>query len=350
MTSGAAGGSLAERAARYRPAVVAEMRAAVASRPQGPDGLYAWMRYHLGWEDQSGQAVEASPGKLMRPVAVLLAAELLGGQVEHAAPAAAAIELVHNFSLLHDDVEDASEFRRGRQNLWVFAGAAQAINTGDGMFVVSRLAGYRMLDAGAPPERAVAVMREIDEACIRLVEGQYLDMSFERREAVSVEEYLAMAEGKTAAMFAAPFACGAILAGAPEATVAAMREYGRHVGLAFQMVDDVLGIWGDPGVTGKPVGDDLSARKMTYPVILALESEDEAGASLREAYRTPPSPADRLDAMGRWVEATGAREATEARAREELRLAMDALTGSGLSADAISILHEYAASAVGRVS
>lgn len=338
---------LAERAAGYRPAVQREMRAAVGDRS---DGLYAWMRYHLGWEDQAGQPVEASPGKMMRPVAVLLATELLGGAPEHAYPAAAAIELVHNFSLLHDDVEDASEFRRGRQNLWTFAGAPQAINTGDGMFVVSRLAEYRMLEAGAPPERVLAVMREIDEACIRLVQGQYLDMSFETRDDVTLDEYLAMANGKTAAMFAAPFAAGALLAGASEATVAALREYGRHVGLAFQMVDDVLGIWGDPKVTGKPVGDDLSARKMTYPVIVALESSEEAGALLLEAYRTPPSSDDRIDPMARWVESTGARAATETKAREEMQLAMDALMGAGLGPEAVAVLAEYAEAAVGRVT
>ena len=338
---------LAERAAGYRPAIQREMREAVGSRP---DGLYAWMRYHLGWEDQAGQPVEASPGKLMRPVAVLLATELLGGAVAHALPAAAAIELVHNFSLLHDDVEDASEFRRGRQNLWVFAGAPQAITTGDGMFVVSRLAEYRMLAAGASAERVLAVMREIDDACLRLVEGQYLDMSFETRSDVTLDEYLTMAQGKTAAMFAAPFASGAILAGASEASVAAVREYGRHVGLAFPMVDDVLGIWGDPAVTGKPVGDDLSARKMTYPVIVALESSEEAGGLLREAYETRPSSNDPIEAMGRWVEATGARAATEAKARAEMQLAMDALTGAGLSAEALGILAEYAEAAVGRVT
>lgn len=339
--------NLAERAAAYRPAIQREMREVVGDRAEQ---LFGWMRYHLGWEDRDGGPVEASPGKLMRPVAVLLATELLGGRPEHALPAAAAVELVHNFSLLHDDVEDASEFRRGRQNLWTFAGAPQAINTGDGMFVVARLAEYRMLGAGVDPARAIEVMRELDEACMRLVEGQYLDMAFETRDGVTLDEYLAMAGGKTAAMFAAPFAIGAILAGAPEATVGALRAYGSHVGLAFQMVDDVLGIWGDPTVTGKPVGDDLASRKMTYPVILALESAEEAGGSFRRAYETAPGAEDRIEAMARWVEATGARAATEEKAREELRRAMDALTGSGLGPDALGVLAEYAEAAVGRVS
>ncbi|MCK9485623.1 MAG: polyprenyl synthetase family protein [Dehalococcoidia bacterium] len=338
---------LEARAARYRPLVQAEMRAVVGDRPEA---LYAWMRYHLGWEDQQGVPVEASPGKMMRPVAVLLATEILGGRPETAVAAAASVELVHNFSLLHDDVEDASEFRRGRKNLWTFAGAPQAINTGDGMFVVARLAQHRLEAAGVPAGRTLAVMREIDEACIRLVHGQYLDMSFETRPDVTLPEYLEMAGGKTAAMFAAPFAVGAAIAGASLEVVDALREYGRHVGLAFQMVDDILGIWGDPAVTGKPVGDDLLSRKMTYPVIAALASPDAAGQSLRDAYATPSGTGDRIDAMARWIEATGARQATEAMAREELTLALDAARTAGLDEARLALLAEYAEAAVGRVS
>jgi len=339
--------NLNELAERYRPAIQAEMRAAVGA---ASSELYAWMRFHLGWEDRAGSSVEASPGKMMRPVAVLLSTEAFGGDAQHALPAAAAVELVHNFSLLHDDVEDASEFRRGRENVWTFAGAPQAINTGDGMFVVSRLAEYRMLDAGVPAERVLAVMRELDRACMRLVEGQYLDMSFEIRRDVTLDDYLAMADGKTAAMFAAPFAMGALIAGATDAGVAAVREYGRQVGLAFQMVDDVLGIWGDSSITGKPVGDDLHSRKMTFPIISALTDDGEAGTSLREAYASPPSSSDAIESMSRWVEATGARERTEERAREHLRLAMEALDSSGLDEAGRALFAEYAETAVGRVS
>lgn len=338
---------LSERAERYRPLVQVEMRAVVGQRPEP---LYAWMRYHLGWEDQQGAPVAASPGKMMRPVAVLLAAELAGGRAEAAAPAAAAVELVHNFSLLHDDIEDASDFRRGRANLWTFAGAPQAINTGDGMFVVARLAQYRLLDAGVSSERTLAAMRELDEACLRLVHGQYLDMSFEKRRDVTLDEYLEMAGGKTAAMFAAPFAIGATIGGAPPAAVDAFREFGRRVGLAFQAVDDVLGIWGDPAVTGKPVGDDLSARKMTYPVIVALGSASEEGEALRRAYARPASGSDDLAAMSRWIEATGAREVTERMARQETGAALAALRDAGLTEEGRAILVEFAEAAVGRVT
>ncbi|MDA0270062.1 MAG: polyprenyl synthetase family protein [Chloroflexi bacterium] len=338
---------LVERAERYRPLVQQEMRDIVGERPEP---LYAWMRYHLGWEDQQGAPVTASPGKLMRPVAVLLAAEIAGGRAEQAVAAAAAVELVHNFSLLHDDIEDASEFRRGRPNLWTFAGAAQAINTGDGMFVVARLAQYRLLEVGVPAERVLLAMRELDEACLRLVHGQYLDMSFETRRDVTLDEYLEMAGGKTAAMFASPFAIGATLGGASPALVDAFREFGRRVGLAFQAVDDVLGIWGDPAVTGKPVGDDLLARKMTYPVIVALNAGGEESEALRHAYARPAEGNDDIPAMARWIEATGAREATEAKAREETSAALDGLRAAGVPPETLAVLLEYAEAAVGRVT
>ena len=183
------------RAARFRPLVQREMRAVIGDEP---DGLHAWMRYHLGWEDATGRAVEASPGKMLRSTAVLLAAEVLGGSAEVAAPAAAAVDLVHNFSLLHDDIEDDSATRRGRATVWTFAGVPQAINTGDGMFTLARLAMHRLPEAGAEERRVVEAMRELDEACLRLVEGQYLDMAFERRGDVTLAEYVTMAAGKTA--------------------------------------------------------------------------------------------------------------------------------------------------------
>jgi geranylgeranyl diphosphate synthase type I len=312
--------------------------------------LYAWMRYHLGWEDRDGRQVEQRRGKMMRPVGLLMVTDALGGDVEQAAPAAAAVELIHNFSLLHDDIEDDSEFRHGRPTVWTFAGQAQAINTGDGMYTVARIAQHRLMDAGVPGERVLAVMRELDEACLRLVEGQYLDISFETRNDVNAGEYVEMAQGKTAAMFAGPLAAGAILAGASDDVTAAFRTYGRHVGLAFQAIDDVLGIWGDEAVTGKPVGDDLRSRKMTYPVILALTAEGEAAARLRDAYRVRTVAGEDTSALAALVEATGAREATVAMAQREEGAALDALAAAGVSEDVRALCTAFAESAIGRVA
>ncbi len=304
------------------------------------------MRYHLGWEDLAGQPSEGASGKLLRPGAALLATELVGGSIEEALPAAAAIELVHNFSLLHDDIEDGSERRHGRPTVWSVAGIAQAINTGDGLFTLARLAMHRLLEAGVDERRVIESMRELDEACLRLVEGQYLDISYETRGSVTRDEYLAMAAGKTAAMFAAPFAIGALLGGAAGETVAAFRSFGYHVGLAFQAMDDVLGIWGEPEVTGKPVGDDLQSRKMTYPVIVAIEAQGESGASLARAYADPAG----LDVahLARLVEEAGGREATDRLIAREVALALDALGLTGLDDDGLALCAEFAQLAAGR--
>ena len=335
---------LEQRAARYRELVTAEMRATIG---EASDGLFAWMRYHLGWEDAEGNPVNASPGKMIRPVGLLLATELCGGDPERSTPAAAAIELVHNFSLLHDDVEDRSDRRRDRPTLWTFTSEAQAINTGDGMFTLARTAMLNLEDRGVPPERTLRAVRELDEACIRLVHGQYLDISFEERDDVTLDEYITMVSGKTAAMFAAPLAIGAIVAGASEATVEAFRTAGRHIGLGFQMVDDVLGIWGDPAVTGKPVGDDIRSRKMTYPVISALE---RAPSGLKALYATPFSGDQEIEAISLLIEQGGGRDATEQRAREERDRALAIVEDAGIVGEALEQLRAYASVAIGRVS
>jgi geranylgeranyl diphosphate synthase type I len=341
--STASSSSLEDLGARYRPLVQQEMRALIGD---APEGLYAWMRYHLGWEDRAGQSVTASPGKMLRPLALLLATELCGGRAEAAVPAAAAVELIHNFSLLHDDVEDSSDTRRGRETVWTFAGVAHAINAGDGMFTLAHLAMYRLGAAGADAPRVLSASRELHEACLRLVEGQYLDISFEERADVTLPEYLRMAGGKTAAMFAAPFAIGALLAGAAPREVDAYREFGRRIGLAFQAVDDVLGIWGDPAVTGKPVGDDLASRKMTYPVIVAMSGAE--GARLRAAYEDRSTASADVPALRTLVEAAGARAVTEAMAEAEERAALDSLRAAGVDETAMRLCSEFARILVGR--
>lgn len=338
---------LETRAAEYRTLTTNEMRAVVGERPEG---LFAWMRYHLGWEDADGTPVDASPGKMMRPVGLLLATELAGGNAEQAVPAAAALELIHNFSLLHDDVEDRSDRRRNRATVWTFAGEAQAINTGDGMFTIAHLAMHGLSDRGVAPDIAVRALRELDETCIRLVHGQYLDISFEDRTDVTLDQYVEMAAGKTAAMFAAPLALGAIIAGADEPVVEAYRAAGRHIGLGFQMIDDVLGIWGDPAVTGKPVGDDLGSRKMTYPVITALNGPAPTAERLSALYNSPPDADEDLGEMTRLIEEGGGRSATEARAGSERDRATAILEDAGIDPDALRQFTEFAAQAVGRVS
>ncbi|MBX7112305.1 MAG: polyprenyl synthetase family protein [Dehalococcoidia bacterium] len=333
---------LARRFERYRPLIVDEMRAVVG---EDSTRLSAWLRYHLGWEDADGKALGDSSGKLLRPSALLLAAELVGGAIEEAVPAAAALELVHNFSLLHDDVEDASERRHGRPAVWTFAGVPQAINAGDGMYTLARLAMHRLLEAGVEERRTLESMRELDEACLRLVEGQYLDISFEDRNDVTRAEYLAMTAGKTAAMFSAPFAMGALLGGASGDVVTAFREFGYHIGLAFQAMDDILGIWGEPEVTGKPVGDDLRSRKMTYPVIAAMASS-AVGAALVEAYADSASTVEALRTL---VEEGDGRTHTEHFMMSAVESALEALHAAALAPEAEAVCADFAHLATARV-
>ncbi len=336
--------ALSARLDRYRPLVVEEMRSVVG---ENPAGLFAWMRYHLGWEDPGGAHAQEAAGKLLRPCALLLAAEVVGGSAEEAMPAAAAVELVHNFSLIHDDIEDNSPARRGRDTVWTIAGIPQAINTGDGMFTLARLAMHRLPEAGAEEARVIEAMRELDEACLRLVEGQYLDMAFEQRAVVGRDEYVAMATGKTAAMFGAPFAMGALLGGAAGEVVGAFRAYGAHLGLAFQAVDDLLDIWGDRASLGKDPGGDLLTRKKTYPVLVAIEAAG-ATSALARAYGEPARPGEDYRELATLVEAGGGRAATEALIAEQLAAARAALAPARLPADAAALLERFTFAATGR--
>ena len=336
--------ALSGRLDRYRPLVVDEMRSVVGDNPAG---LFAWMRYHLGWEDPHGMPAREPAGKLLRSCALLLATEVVGGILDQAIPAAAAVELVHNFSLIHDDIEDDSRARRGRDTVWTIAGIPQAINTGDGMFTLARLAMHRLPEAGAEAARVIEAMRELDKACLRLVEGQYLDMAFEQRATVSRDEYMAMTAGKTAAMFAAPFAMGALLGGAAGEVVAAFRAYGAHLGLAFQAVDDLLDIWGDRASLGKDPGGDLLTRKKTYPVLVAIEAAG-ATSALARAYAAPPRAGEDYREIATLVEAGGGRAATEALIAEQLAAARAALALARLPADVAALLDRYAFAATGR--
>lgn len=337
---GAALGALA----RYRAPLLAELRAALAGR-EGPS--YALMRYHLGWEDEGGATVEGRGGKLLRPSLCLLACEALGGDRRAALPAAAAIELLHNFTLIHDDVEDASAERHGRPTLWRLYGEAQAINAGDGMFALAQATLLRLAERGTRADRVVAAARVLDEASLRLCEGQHLDLTYAEREAISEDEYVAMIEGKTAALLAASCAIGALLPGADERAVDGMRAFGRELGLAFQVRDDVLGIWGDAAKTGKPVGGDLLEAKKSYPVVIGLDRaggrRDELFAALRDA-----AAGAGVSAATRLLEELGAREAAERAASEHADGAIAALSGLAIDGDKGSELEALARFAAAR--
>ena len=229
--------------------------------------FHEMLTYHMGWTGE-GAGPEAT-GKRIRPLLVLLCAASCGASWQLALPAAAAVELVHNFSLVHDDIQDNSPKRRGRDTAWVKWGAPMAINVGDALFVMSNQA-IVDLKENHPAEIVVKAAEVLHNTCLDLTRGQFLDMSYEERRDLSVADYWPMVSGKTAALLAACSHIGALLGGADDELQETYRSYGHYLGLAFQVQDDILGIWGDEAVTGKSTASDLVEGKNSLPVLIGL--------------------------------------------------------------------------------
>lgn len=306
---------------RSRDLVDPAMRAAIARLDPASQRV---AEYHLGWVDADGRPT-TSGGKAVRPALALLSARAAGAPVEVGVPGAVAVELVHNFSLLHDDLMDGDVQRRHRATVWAVWGASTAILVGDAMLALA----YQVL-ADAPGGQAVAASALLGTATQGLIAGQIEDLAFEQRPAVSVAECVAMAAGKTGALLGCSAAIGAVLAGAPQPTVTALRRYGEHLGLAFQLVDDLLGIWGDPAATGKPVGSDLRARKKSLPIAYALESGGSVAAELAGWLAGPESDSeDDVRRAANLVETAGGR----AWARDEAGRRLDAAAAALVEVD-----------------
>lgn len=314
----------------YLPAIEADLKRALGSGPNHLREYYAMMEYHLGWDEA---APPGSSGKRLRPLLCVLTCAASGGAWEQALPMGAAIELLHNFTLLHDDIQDNSPLRRGRATVWRLWGPAQAINAGDAMFTLAHLAPHALT---TPAEITLRALEIFDRTCLVLTQGQYLDMSFEMRERVTVAEYLAMIEGKTAALIAASAELGALIAGADEARRAHYQQFGRCLGLAFQIQDDVLGIWGDPAVTGKSAASDLEKRKKSLPVVYGLEQS----AEFAQAYARPHTPNEPLPEMVLTLERLGAHESANELAQELTAQAMSHLQAAQPEGEAGRALQE----------
>ena len=250
--------------------------------------LYGMVRYHLGWSDESFQPAQFDAGKRVRPFICMHACAAVGGDPTCAVPVAAAIEILHNFTLVHDDIQDRSATRRHRPTVWSLWGESQAINVGDAMFALGQLALLRLLEQDVPRERLAPVVRGYNDVALRIVEGQVLDLGFEDRWNITTSEYLDMIRGKSAAILAYAAWSGAVLGGAEFATAERFRAFGEALGLGFQIRDDMLGIWGETAVTGKRKGDDIRRRKKSLPIItLAASASPDEVARLREIYAQP---------------------------------------------------------------
>ncbi|RJL32892.1 polyprenyl synthetase family protein [Bailinhaonella thermotolerans] len=270
--------------------------------------------YHAGWWDADGRPQD-NTGKAVRPALVLACARAIAGDLPAAAvPAAVAVELVHDFSLLHDDVMDGDPVRRHRPSAWAVFGVGRAVLAGDALVSLA-------LDVLAG---SAAEVRVLTGALLRLCGGQSADLEFAERADVTLAECLAMEAGKTGALLGCACELGALAAGAERDRAAALSEFGEHLGLAYQLVDDLLGIWGDPRITGKPVYSDLTARKKSLPVVAALSSGTPAGEKLARVYAGSDRPRD-PERVASLVEAAGARSWARRQADRHLAAALECL-------------------------
>jgi geranylgeranyl diphosphate synthase type I len=304
----------------------AEILRLVQDRDPSTKGVYEMVRYHLGL-DGSG----APAGKRMRPLLGLLAYASIAGDHARALPGAAAVELGHNFSLVHDDIEDADRERRHRPTLWAVHGIPQAINAGDMLFSLSRMALHRLTELGFSDAKVLRLMRLYDQTCVALCEGQYIDIwTSEHDDTMSVELYFDMIGRKTAALIAASIEAGALLATDDEAVIGRYRAFGWALGLAFQLNDDLLGIWGQEQATGKEPSD-VARKKKTLPVIYAFEhgapADRDRLAALYAIDR--PSDADVAEIVA-ILERSGARTYTRDEARRYRDEALAELDAAGV--------------------
>ncbi len=319
----------------------------------GSRPFYEMLTYHMGWSgDPSGfrsGAVSSgggkATGKRIRPLIVLLSVAGYSSKWLRATPAAAAVELIHNFSLVHDDIEDNSPTRRGRRTLWKMHGVPMAINAGDALFA---LANHAMLDArdSFPAQAVLAAADALHQACIALTRGQYLDMSYEKQRALTVDDYWPMVEGKTGALLGAAAKIGAILGDASGQAIASLSDFGRNLGLAFQVQDDILGIWGDEQATGKSAASDLVEGKNSLPVLHGLGHS----AEFAKRWAAGPITLDETPRLSQLLEDAGSYTYCQQEAVRVTALAMASLQAANPGGDAGAALRELAESLLRRAS
>lgn len=283
---------------RYRDAIEREVSQAI---PAGNSPIDEMLRFALGWTDEGMPTL----GKSLRPTFCLLTCESLGGDSARALPVAVAIELVHSFSLIHDDIEDGDEMRHHRPSLWHEYGRGPAVLAGAALWTVAYETLNRAYERGLSAERTLAARKVLNDACREMIEGQHQDLTYELRTDVSLDEYLEMIERKSAALLGASMQLGALVAGADEEEAARFASFGREIGLAFQIRDDVLGIWGEGSATGKPVGADIARKKKSLPVVHAFQQVVGPDRDLLRNVYAKPEVDDEdvfqvLDVLQRW--------------------------------------------------
>ncbi|MGH3822783.1 MAG: polyprenyl synthetase family protein [Pseudonocardiaceae bacterium] len=331
--------------ARCRDLVLPALRETV-------DRLHPWVgqmaAFTFGWCDKNGalraHGGRSGGGKALRPALAVLAAEAVGASAEAAVAGAVAVELVHAFSLVHDDIIDGDEQRRHQDTVWKAFGVGPAVLAGDALLALALDTLAHTAGPLAPATRSAA-MSLLSASLVELANGQAADVTFERRpwtgpDAVTVEEYNTMAARKTGSLMGCATALGALLGNAPSKVVTAMSLMGRDLGIAFQAVDDLLGIWGDPTVTGKPVFNDIRQRKKTLPVVSALASQN-VSLQLADLLAIPMDTQDTertLRQAAALISEAGGRSFTTAQAHRHLDRALRTLRDTAVDEAAVAEL------------
>lgn len=310
---------------------------------QVEDGLWQFLHhmlsYHLGWTENNPDA----SGKRIRPLIVLLVTSSAGSDWKKALPAAAAVELLHNFSLIHDDIEDNSPIRRGRPTVWVNWGVPQAINTGDVLFTLSHLALMRLKNT-TPSEVTLNAAVLFHKTCLALTQGQFLDMTYEKERSLPLEAYWPMVNGKTASLLAACTELGALIAEVPESTRLAYQSFGNKLGLAFQIQDDILGIWGNITRTGKSSESDLLSGKKSLPVLYGLGQQ----GAFAQRWLEGPIHVDEVDQLADQLKTEGAYDYSKITSEKLTDEALNALEAAKPNGEAGKALYELASSLLSR--
>ena len=297
--------------------------------------FHEMLNYHMGWIGE-GAGPEAT-GKRIRPLMLLLCTSACGADWQSALPASAAVELVHNFSLVHDDIQDNSDKRRGRPTTWTKWGVPMAINVGDALFVMSNQA-IIDLKENYPAEIVVIAAEILHNSCLELTRGQFLDMSYEERTDLTVEDYWPMIAGKTAALLSACCHIGSLLGGADDVRQEEYRSFGHYLGLAFQVQDDILGIWGDETVTGKSAASDLIERKNSLPVLAGLSANGRFAARWKQGTIQRKE----VEEVARFLASEGGYETAMDAAKQMTDLALMSLRAADPQGEAGEALFELA--------
>ena len=323
----------------YRKAVRAELRNIIESCPPA---LGSMLRYHMGWQDEHGYPCNRGSGKLIRPTLCLLSCQAVGGDTSQIMAAAAAVELIHNFSLIHDDIEDASYERHHRPTVWKLWGQSQAINAGDVMFTLAYLALLRLRENGIGDEKIASSVRMLSLACLELCEGQYMDVGYENRLDITVDDYLDMAARKTGALFALSTSLGAYLGAENSRLMNSFHLFGKELGVGYQIRDDMLGIWGKEDAIGKSATD-IALKKKTLPVVYGLQrSRGNARKRLEILYSQTSIEGEDVGEVTKILEQLGARNYAENLAERYYGRALGHLESTGLDAPCLAPLEDIA--------